>query len=78
LRVIGKAVLLHPLSERTRVQEEGNRKRKFFESLRPAQASEEDAINRNLVRKTGAVMRREAEPEIQRKTKAKTIVQRRV
>ena len=40
----------------------------FFESLRPAQASEEDAINRNLVRKTGAVMRREAEPEIQRKT----------
>ena len=37
LRVLKKAVLLHPLSEGTRGRREGNRERKFFESLRPAQ-----------------------------------------
>ncbi len=37
LRVLEKAVLLHPLSEGTRGREEGIRKREFFESLRPAQ-----------------------------------------
>ena len=37
LRVMKKAVLLHPLSEGTRGRKKGRRKREFFESLRPAQ-----------------------------------------
>ena len=38
LRVMKKAVLLHPLSERKRGRREGNTgAKKFFESLRPAQ-----------------------------------------
>ena len=38
LRVLEKAVLLHPLSEGTRGERRGvSGKRKFFESLRPAQ-----------------------------------------
>jgi hypothetical protein len=37
LPVCGKAVLLHPLSERERQGKKGRGSGKFFESLRPAQ-----------------------------------------
>ena len=37
LRVMEKAVLLHPLSEGTRGETRGDPESEFFESLRPAQ-----------------------------------------
>ena len=57
LRVTEKAVLLHPLSERTSEERmSGRGSVKFFESLRPAQASEGMPKNRNLVRNTADVV----------------------
>ena len=64
-----KAVLLHPLNERGKRDYGKAFGEKFFESLRPAQASE-GMPDRNLVRNTTAQRcagRRK--PEIQRKTK---------
>ena len=47
LRVMKKAVLLHPLSEGTRGEASGNpMARKFFESLRPAQDTDAVAKRR--------------------------------
>ena len=69
LRVMEKAVLLHPLSEGTRGQARGERKRKFFESLRPAQDRRRGsaARDRNLQgRNTKENIK--AEPEIQSRT----------
>ena len=80
LRVMKKAVLLHPLSPREGPWKKGEGRREFFESLRPAQKEpaplRSGARGRDPRRRPGASI--EAEPEIQRKNLRTTIVQRRV
>ena len=60
---------MHPLSERKRGKREGTRKRKFFESLRPAQKKSAYAVRRRAGRNhpgETSGMDIEAEPEIQK------------
>ena len=50
----------------------GSEGAKFFESLRPARASEKDAEKKEPSKEhSGAEMHREAEPEIQSRTRSK-------
>ena len=71
---------MHPLSPRKRGTEDKREGSKFFDSLRPAQDRRRvsGVSGRNLSRKGKHKRTSKAEPEIQRKTKSKTIVQRRV